>query len=114
MDQVFSTPELLGAILRSLSMQDVLVGAMRVNRMWNTTIIDSPTLQQHLFFGSIKPSPAGKIQWTKNPLLAEKFPSWFKDIRADGSSITTTQMIYKVMESIQAHSKVTISPVSIP
>jgi hypothetical protein len=47
MDQTFSAPELLEAILLNLSMQDALVNAMRVSRMWNTTIIDSPAVQQH-------------------------------------------------------------------
>lgn len=39
-------------------------------------------LQQHLFFTSTHRPLAHESHWTKNPLLAEKFPAFFGDIRA--------------------------------
>jgi hypothetical protein len=42
--------------------------------------LSSPALQQHLFFTSTHQSSAHESQWTKNPLLAEKFPAFFRDI----------------------------------
>jgi hypothetical protein len=77
----FSSPELLEVILMNLPMQDLLVNGLRINRTWNATISTSPTLQQHLFFAPTVQSLNDEPKWTKNPLLTEKFPTWFNDIR---------------------------------
>ncbi|KAH8812720.1 hypothetical protein F5884DRAFT_786190 [Xylogone sp. PMI_703] len=81
MDMVLSTPELLAAIIVNLSVQDILVNAMRVSHTWHTTVDTFPALQQRLFFASISSSPKRATQWTKNPLLVKMFPYWFNDFR---------------------------------
>ena len=99
-EAVLSSPELLEAVLIHLPMRDVLITALRLNRTWNATITNSPTLQRYLFFAPIIQSPADEPKWTQNPLLIEKFPAWFNDIRAttryfiDPKTLTDPQEIF--------------------
>ena len=71
LEAVFSSPGLLEA-----PMQGILINVLRPNRTWNTTIINSPPLQQYLFF-----APTTQLnhqlmnpKWTQTPLLTEKSP----------------------------------------
>jgi hypothetical protein len=77
-----SSPELLEAVLIPLPMQDILITALRLNRTWNATIINSHTLQRYPFFAPIIQPPADKPKWMQNPPLIKKSPAWFNDIRA--------------------------------
>ncbi|KAJ5683039.1 hypothetical protein N7462_006204 [Penicillium macrosclerotiorum] len=71
-DEVFSTPELLELILLHLDPRTLVVSAQRTCQYWNRLIRDSRSLQKALFF---LPTDSGPT--TRNPLLAEAFPSFF-------------------------------------
>jgi len=74
-DRVFSTPELLEAILIQLTPVNHLLQAQRISRVFHTTITSSPTIQQLLFF---RPSTTkNPKEWTINPLLRQHFKPWF-------------------------------------
>jgi hypothetical protein len=97
-DIVFSTTELVEAILLQLDMKTLLVSAMRVNKMWCGTINNSPSLQQALYFKPMaprSPNPSGSYShidcqdsssgshepWpTLNPLLVYTFGPCFFDL----------------------------------
>jgi hypothetical protein len=98
MEQVVSTPELLECVILNLSIQDALINASRVSRAWYNIIQHSPRLQQHLFFAPKNVSPTGRCEWTKNPLLAEKFPAWFRDVRETGRWFLDQNDIQNYME----------------
>ncbi|KAK5124041.1 hypothetical protein LTR85_002238 [Meristemomyces frigidus] len=57
MDKALKTPELLEAILLQLPIRDVLLNAPLVCKHWQTTITDSPRLQQALFFKPLNGKP---------------------------------------------------------
>lgn len=71
---VFSTPELLEAILLHLSPQHLL-RAQLISRTFHSTIGTSPALQRALFFRSDPSIPS--TSWTLNPLLRKHFLPFF-------------------------------------
>ncbi|KAF2832166.1 hypothetical protein CC86DRAFT_462525 [Ophiobolus disseminans] len=74
-DRVFSTPELLEAILIQLTPIHHLLQAQRISRLFQQAIKSSPTLQQQLFF---RPSTSRMTNdWALNPLLRRYFLPWF-------------------------------------
>ncbi|KAH7407339.1 hypothetical protein BKA64DRAFT_412782 [Cadophora sp. MPI-SDFR-AT-0126] len=81
-DQVLSLPELTAAIIIQLPLNDILINAQRVNRSWKAAV-DSLPVQQALYFAAL-PSDCG-LKPAFNPLLAEKFPHWFKPTERRGS-----------------------------
>ncbi|KAH6682745.1 hypothetical protein B0J14DRAFT_646978 [Halenospora varia] len=83
-EAVLSTVELLEAIFLQLPLQDLLVNAQRVNRMWNVEIKTSATLQQKLFFQAWPENRTGESE--RNSLLEAVFPPWFGGIELIGVS----------------------------
>ncbi|KFA50671.1 hypothetical protein S40293_04904 [Stachybotrys chartarum IBT 40293] len=101
---VLFTIELLEAILLQVDMVTLLTSAMRVNKTWHETILNSPTIQQKLFFKPAgqkvprvskvagqdeTPVPshhqAEEATPVLNLLLARKFERLFFDITGDQS-----------------------------
>lgn len=74
-DRVFSTPELLEAILLQLTPLNNLLLAQRISKHFHTTIINTSSIQKALFFKPHTSTLAHK--WTANPLLKEHFPPFF-------------------------------------
>jgi hypothetical protein len=71
------TPELLEAILLSVSMRDLLTSCVRVCWHWHATIDGSPALQRHLLFLPSRQLADGGGRWdalSENPLLKDIFP----------------------------------------
>ncbi|KAH7357053.1 hypothetical protein BKA65DRAFT_496116 [Rhexocercosporidium sp. MPI-PUGE-AT-0058] len=73
-DQVFAVPELITAIILQLPIQDILTHAQLVNRSWKLAV-DSLPVQQAVFLTPQQSDHGMKPKF--NPLLKEKFPSWF-------------------------------------
>lgn len=75
-ETVFSILELLETILLHLP-QCTLFHAQRVNRTFHTLIINSPAIQQALFFRA-KPTTGQLVNYEQNALLCQSFPDWFQ------------------------------------
>lgn len=67
---IFGTPELLEMLLLNLPIKDLLVNAQRVCKKWNSTIRDSPKLQQALFFS---PLPGKSVRFLKHTASGIRF-----------------------------------------
>lgn len=90
---VLGTPELFENILLCLPIRTLLTAAQLVSHHWHNTIVQSPALQQALFFqprlvtpSSSRSTAAGKEQQLYpqpelNPLLAETFAMFFDGSR---------------------------------
>ncbi|KAL2073605.1 hypothetical protein VTL71DRAFT_10931 [Oculimacula yallundae] len=74
-DHVLSLPELISAIILQLPIQNILINVSLVNHTWKAAV-DSPPVQQALFLLPRISDQGIKPEF--NPLLIEKFPSWFK------------------------------------
>ncbi|KAK0100832.1 hypothetical protein ONS95_007279 [Cadophora gregata] len=81
-DKVLALPELTAAIVIQLPINDILINAQRVSSKWKAAV-DSLPVQQVLFFAPLPSDRGLKPQF--NPLLAEKFPAWFKPTERKGS-----------------------------
>lgn len=71
--RVFSTPELLEAILDQLPPRELLQ-AQRISRSFQSVIKTSPTLQQALYLRPALAKTSG--EWSINPLLRDLFLPW--------------------------------------
>ncbi len=76
-DRALLMPEVLEIILLKLPLQNLLVNAQRVNRLFHDLIASSGPLQQALFFRPTQNISPGHSHI--NPLLQKKFPPWFED-----------------------------------
>lgn len=79
-DRVLDTTELLEQILLYLDMQTLLVSIMRVCRLWNKVITESPALRKALFLLPEGDCDASVGDAIINPLLARHFPPFFTPV----------------------------------
>ncbi|KAF4307396.1 putative f-box domain protein [Botryosphaeria dothidea] len=80
MHRVLGIYELVELVFLHLPMRDLL-RIQQVCRAWQSTIQNSPTIQQSLFFAPKRrkhPIYPEKETWEVNALLAEEFPPWFQ------------------------------------
>ncbi len=73
LNAVFSTAELLEAILLELPMYDLLVTAQLISQSFHTAIISSVSLQQALFVRH-SARKLDRTSWDVKPLLRKAFP----------------------------------------
>ncbi|GAM38618.1 hypothetical protein TCE0_033f09487 [Talaromyces pinophilus] len=85
-----STPEILESILLQLDPQALLTAAQQTCRTWRGVIHESPSLQKALFF--TLDEPPEKVQ---NPLLVQRFPSFFGKTKWSSSLLSSLDMIKK-------------------
>ncbi|KAH8196375.1 hypothetical protein TruAng_009458 [Truncatella angustata] len=82
-ERVALTPELMELIFLDTDLRTLLVSAQRVCKTWNGIIQSSRQIQCAMFFEPIAPSTDEEITQgrTINPLLADRFPSFFTTAR---------------------------------
>lgn len=91
-------PEL---ILLQVDLRTLLAAAQRTCRSWKTLIRDSPSLQKYLY-----PMPDESVSKSRNPLLADAFPSFFS---RDGTSADGLgRFTFATFDMIQQPDKITV------
>lgn len=85
-----STPDILESIFAHLDPQTLLTTAQQTCRTWRGVIHESPSLQKALFF-----TPDEHPEKVQNPLLVQRFPSFFGKTKWSSSLLSSLNMIKK-------------------